>query len=372
MDRPTVREMERASLRRDAGYDGIFFVAVKTTRIFCRPSCSARKPLAKNVEYYHSAREALFAGYRPCKRCHPLNTNSQPPEWVHRLLAMIERKPTDRYADRHLRALGIDPAKARRYFMKTYGMTFQAYARGRRLGSSLQQIRLGTDLDDVILGTGYSSHSGFREAFGKLFGKPPGKSRTEDCIVVTWIESPLGALLAGATSKGVCLLEFTDRRMLEAQFETLRRRFKKAVVPGENDLLHQLKRELSEYFAAKRKSFSVSLLYPGTPFQERVWKELLKIPYGTTVSYEEIARRVGSPKAVRAVGTANGLNRIAIVIPCHRVVNKSGELGGYGGGVWRKKLLLDLERGKSINDKHAGSGRQRNISKTPDSSPSRC
>lgn len=239
--------------------------------------------------------------------------------------------------------------------MKTYGMTFQAYARGRRLGTSLHQIRLGTDLDDVALGTGYNSYSGFREAFGKLFGKPPGKSRTEDCIVVTWIESPLGPLLAGATSQGVCLLEFTDRRMLEAQFETLRRRFRKVVIPGENEHLLQLKKELSEYFVGKRKSFSVKLLYPGTSFQERVWKELLKIPYGTTASYEDIARRVGSPRAVRAVGTANGLNRIAIVIPCHRVVNKSGELGGYGGGLWRKKLLLDLERGKSITDNPATS-----------------
>lgn len=230
--------------------------------------------------------------------------------------------------------------------MKTYGMTFQAYSRGRRLGTSLEQIRNGADLDDVVLGHGYNSHSGFREAFGKTFGQPPGKSRSVDCIVVTWIESPIGPLLAAATNDGVCLLEFTDRRMLEAQFGTLRRRFKTALVPGENQHLRGLKKELEEYFAGTRKKFSVPLVFPGTPFQEQVWNQLLSIPYGATVSYEDIARRVGSPKAVRAVGTANGMNRIAVVIPCHRVVNKSGELGGYGGGLWRKKLLLALEKGQ--------------------------
>jgi AraC family transcriptional regulator of adaptative response/methylated-DNA-[protein]-cysteine methyltransferase len=231
-------------------------------------------------------------------------------------------------------------------------MTFQAYARGRRLGTSLEQIRKGADLDDVVLGHGYNSHSGFREAFTKTFGRPPGKSRASDCILVTWIESPIGPLLAGATAEGVCLLEFTDRRMLEGQFATLRLRFKTAIVPGENQHLTALKQELTEYFTGARKKFSVPLVFPGTPFQEQVWKQLLKIPYGATVSYEDIARRVGSPKAVRAVGTANGMNRIAVVIPCHRVVNKNGELGGYGGGLWRKKMLLALEKGQKALFEH--------------------
>lgn len=346
------REMDRARSARDGSYDGVFFIAVKSTGIFCRPSCPARTPLAKNIEYYASAREALFAGFRPCKRCRPLETNGEPPEWVQRLLTTIEKNPTGRYGDAYLRSIHIDPARARRYFMKTYGMTFQAYSRGRRLGTSLEQIRNGANLDDVVLGHGYNSHSGFREAFSKTFGRPPGKSRSTDCIVVTWIESPIGPLLAAATADGVCLLEFTDRRMLEAQFTTLRRRFQRAIVPGENEHLIALKKELVEYFEGRRKKFSVTLVFPGTPFQEEVWKQLLKIPYGATVSYEDIARRVGSPKAVRAVGTANGMNRIAVVIPCHRVVNKSGELGGYGGGLWRKKLLLELEQGKIIHKGH--------------------
>jgi AraC family transcriptional regulator of adaptative response/methylated-DNA-[protein]-cysteine methyltransferase len=142
----------------------------------------------------------------------------------------------------------------------------------------------------------------------------------------------------------VCLLEFTDRRMLEHQIETLGRRFKTALAPGSHRYLTDLERELREYFAGTRTTFDVPVHAPGSPFEERVWRALLEIPYGETRSYEAIARAVGSPRGVRAVGRANGLNRIAIVIPCHRVVNKSGELGGYGGGLWRKRRLLHLER----------------------------
>jgi len=344
---PSSQEMERAYLSRDASYDAVFFLAVRSTGIFCRPSCPARKPSPRNVEYYASAREAIFAGFRPCKRCHPLESNDATPGWVVDLLARIEREPRGRYSDGFLRSIKVEPARARRYFQKHYGMTFQAYCRGRRLGKALEQIRKGVNLDDVVLGFGYDSHSGFRDAFGRAFGKSPGRSRTSDCIVTSWIESPLGPLLAGATSEGICLVEFTDRRMLEAQFATLRKRFACAIVPGENQHIRLLKKELSEYFKGSRKKFTVHLVYPGTDFQQRVWNQLLLIPCGRTVSYEDIARRIGSPKAHRAVGHANGLNRIAIVIPCHRVVNKSGELGGYGGGLWRKRKLLDLEQGKT-------------------------
>lgn len=348
MHLPPRSEMIHAFDHRDASYDGIFFIAVRTTGIFCRPSCPARKPHLENVEFFASAREAVFAGFRPCQRCRPMSTNGQPPEWVQDLFSTIDRDPTARYSDSYLRAQGIDPARARRFFLKNYGMTFQAYCRGRRLGKSLEQIRLGADLDDVALGNGYTSHSGFREAFVRTFGQAPGQSRSADCVVTTWIESPLGPFIAAATTEGLCLLEFTDRRMLEAQFVTLRRRFKRAIVPGENDHLNRLKDELSKYFDGTLKKFGVKLVYPGTPFQERVWEELLRIPYGATVSYEDIAKKIGSPNAVRAVGTANGMNRIAVVIPCHRVVNKNGELGGYGGGLWRKKMLLTLEQGQRI------------------------
>src|SRR5207302_6716963 len=171
---PSLKEMERAVNDSDASYDGIFFVAVRTTGIFCRPSCPARKPLPRNREYFATAKEALFAGYRPCKRCRPLDTDGRPPAWVAQLLAEVERDPAARWRDADLRARAIDPARARRYFRKHYGMTFQAYCRGRRMGEAFQQIRKGANLDDVALGYGYESHSGFREAFTRTFGRPPG------------------------------------------------------------------------------------------------------------------------------------------------------------------------------------------------------
>jgi AraC family transcriptional regulator of adaptative response/methylated-DNA-[protein]-cysteine methyltransferase len=313
---------------RDESYDGIFFLAVRTTGIFCRPSCPARKPDPSNVEYFPSARQAIFAGYRPCLRCRPMETNGRPPEWVSNLLAAVDKNPTGRYPDQTIRSMGIEPSRARRFFLKNYGMTFQAYCRGRRLGRSLEDIRRGADLDDVALGHGFESHSGFRDAFRKTFGNPPGQSRTAECIVTSWIETPLGPMVAGATAEGLCLLEFTDRRMLEAQFTSLRKRFNLPIVPGENGHIRQLKQELTEYFGGTRKLFDVRTIRSGSPFQENVWNELLRIPYGKTTSYDDVARRVGSPAACRAVGTANGMNRIAIVVPCHRVVNKNGELGG--------------------------------------------
>lgn len=346
MTLPSIPEMQRAYQRKDSSYDGIFYLAVRTTGIFCRPSCTARKPLPKNVEFYRSTKEAVFAGYRPCKVCRPMEAAGTPPAWVGTLLSMIEKDPSARYSDSLLRNHGIEPSRARRFFLKNYGMTFQAYCRGRRLGTSFEQIRNGVDLDDVALGYGYNSHSGFRDAFKKTFGAAPGKSRNGESIVTTWIESPFGPLVAAATASGICLLEFTDRRMLDNQFRRLRRYFRCAIVPGENKHLAQLKKELKEYFNGQRKTFTVPLVYPGSSFESEVWNALRTIPAGETVSYEEVAHMIGKPKSSRAVGRANGMNRIAIVIPCHRVINKSGDLGGYGGGVWRKKILLELERGK--------------------------
>jgi AraC family transcriptional regulator of adaptative response/methylated-DNA-[protein]-cysteine methyltransferase len=175
MKLPTAQEMERAYKTSDASYDGIFFLAVRTTGIFCKPSCPARKPDPRNVVYYLTTREAIIAGFRPCKRCHPLESNGATPVWVKDLLERVDRDPSARFSDGFLRTNGIDPARARRYFQKKYGMTFQAYCRMRRLGKALEQIRLGTDLDDVALGYGYNSHSGFRDAFSRTFGNSPAQ-----------------------------------------------------------------------------------------------------------------------------------------------------------------------------------------------------
>ena len=166
---------------------------------------------------------------------------------------------------------------------------------------------------------------------------------TRACLA--WIESPLGPLIAGADDRGICLLEFSDRRMLEAQLAAVARRLRRSLVPGAHPLLDRLRTQLGEYFAGSRTAFDLPLNAPGTPFQERVWSALLAIPFGELRSYEQIAVAIGAPTAVRAVGRANGMNRIAIVIPCHRVVGKDGTPTGYGGGIWRKQRLLDLERG---------------------------
>lgn len=165
-------------------------------------------------------------------------------------------------------------------------------------------------------------------------------------VKVAWIDSPVGPLLAGATEQALVLLEFHDRQILDAQKRTLSGHLQAPVVEGSNRWIEQLRSELAEYFAGRRRQFDLPLNYPGTPFQQKVWDLLLEIPYGQTWSYLELAKRTGDAKASRAVGTANGLNRIAIVIPCHRVVNSNGKLGGYGGGLWRKRLLLDLECGQ--------------------------
>jgi AraC family transcriptional regulator of adaptative response/methylated-DNA-[protein]-cysteine methyltransferase len=226
-------------------------------------------------------------------------------------------------------------------------MTFHAYCRARRMGQALQELRVGSKLDDVVFDSGYESHSGFRGAFARTFGAPPGRARGAESIAVTLVESPLGPLVVGATSEALCLVEFATRRALAGQVDVLQRRFRCTVVPGQNATIERARRELDEYFAGTRRVFETPTVAPGTAFQESVWAALCAIPYGETRSYEAIARSVGRPGAVRAVGTANGANRLAIVIPCHRVVNKSGALGGYGGGLWRKQALLDWERARA-------------------------
>ena len=162
-------------------------------------------------------------------------------------------------------------------------------------------------------------------------------------IVTTLIDTPLGPMLAGATDDGICLAEFADRRMLPTQLATLRRRLHRPIVAGSHPHLDRLRAELTEYFAGLRTGFDLPLVAPGSAFQERTWAELRGLQPGATVSYEELAARVGRPRAQRAVGTANGANRIAVVIPCHRVVRKTGETGNYGGGRWRKEWLLAHE-----------------------------
>ena len=260
-------------------------------------------------------------------------------------MARVEAAPDVRLKAADLRAVGITPERARRWFQQHYGMSFAAWCRGNRLAGAFMRIRRGAALDDAIFDSGFESHSGFREAFTRVFGETPGRSREAgERVVITMLETPLGPVLAGATEQGINLLEYTDRRMLEHNLQALRRRFGCAIVPGQHPLLERLRAELKGYFAGERREFTLPLAVRGTPFQDKVWQELRRIPYGETIAYDELARRVGQPTGQRAVARANGMNCVAILIPCHRVIGKDGSLTGYGGGLWRKRLLLELER----------------------------
>lgn len=339
--------MYRALAVRDAGYDGVFFAAVRTTGIFCRPTCTARKPRPDNVEFFSCTRDALLAGYRPCKRCRPLEPNGKMPVWLRPLLAEVEKDPARRWKDSDLRKMSLDPSRVRRWFHHNHGMTFHAYQRARRLGLALGQIRHGDALTNAAYEHGYESLSGFRDAFGRFFGEAPGRKRHSALVMMTRLLTPLGPMVTGATSEGICLLEFADRRMLETQIKRLRGWLNCLFAPGINEHIERLDEQLAQYFAGSLRDFTVPLIAPGTDFQRAAWDYLSGIPYGETRTYRDEASAIGRPAAQRAIGRANGDNRLAIVIPCHRVVRSDGHLSGYGGGLWRKRYLLDHERKNS-------------------------
>jgi AraC family transcriptional regulator of adaptative response/methylated-DNA-[protein]-cysteine methyltransferase len=336
-----------AFLTGDASFDGVFWTAVLTTGIFCRPTCSARKPRPENVEFYGSTRGALEAGFRPCLRCRPLEPRGTPPDWLHDLVQELESDPSRRWTDRDLEELGLSPERVRRWFQSHHGITFHAYSRARRLGEALGRIRQGEEVSRAAYAQGYDSLSGFQEAFRKLLGAPPTELLDARTVRVTRILTPLGPMLVGATDESLCLLEFIDRRMLETQLKRLRDRLGAVLIPGSNPATRTMEEELAAYFARDLSEFSLPLETPGTEFQRTVWEALRDIPYGTTASYGDVARNIGRPTAVRAVARANGDNRIAIVIPCHRVIGSDGTLTGYGGGLWRKRRLLELESGQT-------------------------
>ncbi len=344
---PSSRQMYRALLARDSAYEGVFFAGVKTTGIFCRPTCRARKPRAGNVEFFASASEALHGGYRPCRLCRPMDRVPAPPPVVTRLLRAVDADPSIRLGDKNLAAMGIDPSTARRRFRAYYGLTFQAYQRARRLGRALHEVRAGRPVLAAQLDGGYESTSGFREAFLRVFGQPPRGARAAGCLLARRIGTPLGQMLALADDQGLRLLEFVDRRGLERELATLRRRLQCAVVPGTNAILDAVAAQLRAYFAGGRLTFDLPLAPVGSAFQQRVWTALRQIPPGATRSYAQIAAAAGRAGSARAVGRANGSNAIAIVIPCHRVIAADGTLSGYGGGVWRKRRLLEHERAVS-------------------------
>lgn len=266
-----------------------------------------------------------------------------PPAWLRSLLMDLEADPSRRWTDRDLRQRGLHPDRVRRWFQRQHGMTFHAYGRARRLGLALEQIREGAGVSTTAYQHGYESLSGFNEAFRQLVGAAPKAGETGIVLQVTRVLTPLGPMIAGGNEEALYFFEFSDRRRLEKQLDRLRARMDCVLIPGDNDILQRVGVELEAYFAGDLREFSIPLLAPGTEFQQSVWNELRRIPFGETRSYAEVARAIDRPSAVRAVARANGDNRMAIFIPCHRVVGSDGRLTGYGGGLWRKQHLLDLE-----------------------------
>ncbi len=199
-------------------------------------------------------------------------------------------------------------------------------------------------MDEAQNGSGFESASGFREAFTKIFGDPPTTAKERAPLFAQRIDTPLGAMLAVADDEGLRLLEFTDRRALERELTILRKRFRTNVVPGEHEYLDAIRTQFGEYFAGTRTEFDVPLAPVGSDFQMRAWEVLRSIPTAETRSYSWMAEQLGVPGAQRAVGRANGTNLLCIIIPCHRVIRADGTLCGYGGGLWRKKWLLEHER----------------------------
>ncbi len=336
-------EFYEALLNRDSNYVGIFYVGVKTTSVFCIATCRARKPKKENVTFYATVKEALDHGYRPCKICKPTEDAETTPALVKKAMSLVENHPKEKISDARLRAEGISPDLVRRWFKKHYGLTFHAFQRMYRINTAYRELKEGKKTTHAAYDLGYESLSGFGYTYKKLMGKSPRHSNDQNLILLNRVATPLGPMFICATEQGICLLEFTDRKMLESEFRDLQKRLGAAIIIGENDHLRQAKQELGEYFAGTRSVFSLALDTPVTDFQQTVWQALTKVPFGETCSYQALAEQIGRPKATRAVAGANGANRIAIVIPCHRVVGKDGQLRGYGGGVERKKWLLALE-----------------------------
>src|SRR5215213_4163563 len=289
---PPADLMYRALRDRDSTFEGIFVAGIRTTGIFCRPTCHAKKPAPQNVEFFATPSDALLGGYRPCLRCQPMDPAQPAPPLINRLRAEVEKAPGGRITEKELRDLGIDPSTARRQFMRHYGMTFQAYHRARRMGLALREVRRGARVDDAQNDSGIISASGFREAFTRVFGDPPTTAKDRPCLFAERIETPLGTMLAVAGDEGLRLLEFTDRRALERELTILRRRLRTNVVPGEHPLLERARAQIAAYFSGENLEFDLPIAPVGSEFERRTWELLRTIPTGETRSYGWMAEQL--------------------------------------------------------------------------------
>ncbi len=328
-----------AFMRRDRAWDGRVIGAVKTTGIYCKPSCPARRPRREHVEFFNSAEEASAAGYRSCLRCKPdeVGRDREAVAAAVRFIEAAEEAPT--LAD-VAEAVGYAPHHFQRIFKRDLGVSPAEYARGLRNRRTEAALKANVRVTDAVYDAGYSGPSSFYSDAKERLGMTPSAWRDGgrgETIRWTHFDSPLGQMLIAATSKGICRLTFDD------SVESLECLFPEATIVKDDGSLRELVEgaltAIEKPFAAPDLPIDVA----GTAFQEAVWRELRKIPTGETRSYADIAAAIGVPKAVRAVGAANGDNHVCVLIPCHRVIRSDGTLGGYGGGLDRKRKLLAAE-----------------------------
>jgi AraC family transcriptional regulator of adaptative response/methylated-DNA-[protein]-cysteine methyltransferase len=343
-DLPDSKTLYDALVARDASYDGRAYVGVSSTGIFCRLTCPARKPKYENCQFFATPGACIEAGFRACKRCHPLNAAAGNDPLVRRLLEALEARPSYRWREEDLVAMGADPSTIRRAFKRQFGMTFLEMARQRRLREGFTTLSAGQPVISAQLEAGFESPSAFRAAFARLVGIAPGQFRKDAQLLADWIETPLGAMVAVACQHKLHLLEFADRKALPREVAKLQKRQPGGIGFGRPEVVDQAAEELGAYFAGLAARFDTPLAYHGTAFEADVWRALREIPVGQTRSYGALAQSLGRPGSSRAVARANGANQIAVMIPCHRVLGADGALTGYGGGLWRKQRLIEIER----------------------------
>jgi AraC family transcriptional regulator of adaptative response/methylated-DNA-[protein]-cysteine methyltransferase len=340
----------RAFERRDRDADGAFVVAVRTTGIYCRPSCPARRPRRENVAFYSDPERAEAAGFRACLRCRPREVAAQT-QLVQQVCAHIDAHLDESVTLAELSAAtGVSPHHLQRTFKRALGVSPRAYAEARRLEAFRARLKHdngAVSVTDALYDAGYGSSSRLYERAPAQLGMTPSAYRRGGAgmrIGYSMAPCALGQLLVAATERGVCLISLADS---DAELRaTLEREFPAAELTRDDDTgpLGADLRAIVEYLAGERQALDLPVDVRATAFQWRVWEALQTIPYGATRSYGDVARAIGQPSAVRAVAQACASNPVALVIPCHRVVRAGGQLGGYRWGVERKQALLDRER----------------------------
>ena len=338
---PTIDDDEAwaAFERRDRRWDGRVIGAVTTTGIYCKPSCPARRPKREHVLFFADAESARTAGYRACLRCKP-DEVGRDREAVARAVTLIEQAEEPPRLDHLASAVGYAPHHFQRLFTREMGVSPAAYARGLRAGRAQSNLRKDKSVTEAIYDSGYAAPSRFYADARDRMGMTPSAWRDGgrgETIRYAMLDTPLGRMLVAATSKGICRLTFDE------DVAALNRRFPNADIRPADTAMGALISGVMEAIETPTAVHDLPIDVAGTAFQEAVWKELRKIPPGETRSYADIAAAIGEPGAVRAVGTANGSNPIAILVPCHRVIRSDGTLGGYAGGLDRKRQLLAAE-----------------------------